>query len=79
MDAVLQEELRALAATLGIGSMTLASGAGHDAANFALAGIPSAMIFVRNDHGSHNRDEAMEPGDFASGARLLAALLIKHA
>ena len=79
MDAALQDDLRALAATQGIASMTLASGAGHDAANFALAGIPSAMIFVRNDHGSHNRDEAMDPADFASGARLLAALLIKHA
>ena len=79
MDAALQDDLRALAATQGIASMTLASGAGHDAANFALAGIPSAMIFVRNDHGSHNRDEAMDCADFASGARLLAAFLIKHA
>ena len=79
MDAALQDDLRALAATQGIASMTLASGAGHDAANFALAGIPSAMIFVRNDHGSHNRDEAMDPADFALGARLLAAFLIKHA
>jgi len=79
MDTVLQDDLRTLAEVQGIASMTLASGAGHDAANFALAGIPSAMIFVRNDHGSHNRDEAMDPDDFASGARLLAALLIKHA
>lgn len=78
MDEGLQEDLRQLAGAQGIASMTLASGAGHDAANFALAGIPSAMVFVRNDHGSHNRDEAMDAGDFSLGAKLLAALLIKH-
>ena len=35
------------------------SGAGHDAAVFAKLGIPTAMIFVRNEHGSHNPAEAM--------------------
>jgi N-carbamoyl-L-amino-acid hydrolase len=42
----------------------IASGAGHDAAVFANAGVPSAMLFVRNDHGSHNPHEAMEIADF---------------
>jgi N-carbamoyl-L-amino-acid hydrolase len=31
------------------------------------------MIFVRNQHGSHNPDEAMELADFALGLRLLVA------
>ena len=31
------------------------------------------MIFVRNDHGSHNPKEAMEIDDFALGLRLLVA------
>ncbi|HVO47704.1 MAG TPA: M20/M25/M40 family metallo-hydrolase, partial [Steroidobacteraceae bacterium] len=51
------------------------SGAGHDAAVFAKAGIPSAMIFVRNDHGSHNPDEAMSLEDFGVGTRALVGLL----
>lgn len=49
----------------------LPSGAGHDAAVFANEGIPSAMIFVRNEHGSHNPDEAMEIDDFLKGADVL--------
>jgi N-carbamoyl-L-amino-acid hydrolase len=54
----------------------MASGAGHDAAVFAKVGIPSAMIFVRNENGSHNADEAMSLDDFAVGARALLALLM---
>ena len=42
-------------------------GAGHDCATFANQGVPSAMIFFRNDHGSHNANEAMDIGDFAQG------------
>jgi N-carbamoyl-L-amino-acid hydrolase len=51
------------------------SGAGHDAAVFAGLGIPSAMIFVRNDHGSHNPEEAMALEDFGVGTRALIGLL----
>lgn len=54
----------------------MASGAGHDAAVFAKLGIPSAMIFVRNAHGSHNPDEAMSMDDFAVGVRALMRLLV---
>ncbi|MBE0532961.1 MAG: Zn-dependent hydrolase [Rhodospirillales bacterium] len=49
----------------------LPSGAGHDAAVFANAGIPTAMIFVRNEHGSHNPHEAMAYDDFFLGAEAL--------
>jgi N-carbamoyl-L-amino-acid hydrolase len=55
----------------------MASGAGHDAAVFAKVGIPSAMIFVRNDHGSHNADESMSLEDFGVGARALLELLLE--
>lgn len=48
------------------------SGAGHDSAVFANAGIPSAMIFVRNDKGSHNPHESMEMSDFFVAAEVLA-------
>jgi beta-ureidopropionase / N-carbamoyl-L-amino-acid hydrolase len=55
----------------------MASGAGHDAATFAEVGIPSGMIFVRNDHGSHNADESMELADFAVAARALQRLILE--
>ena len=55
--------------------LEMPSGAGHDAAVFAGAGIPSAMVFVRNEHGSHNPREAMDLADFAVGARALLGLV----
>ena len=45
----------------------MASGAGHDAAVFANCGVPTAMIFVRNEHGSHNPDEAMDARRLRAG------------
>jgi N-carbamoyl-L-amino-acid hydrolase len=42
---------------------------------FANAGIPSAMIFVRNDKGSHNPHESMDIADFQFGADVLGAAL----
>ncbi len=51
------------------------SGAGHDAAVFAKMGIPTGMIFVRNDHGSHNPDEAMTLQDFGIASQALLSLL----
>ena len=56
-------------------AMEIASGAGHDAQDFANAGCRAGMIFVRNSHGSHNPHEAMDMADFALGTRLLAAML----
>jgi N-carbamoyl-L-amino-acid hydrolase len=53
----------------------MASGAGHDAAVFAKMGIPTGMIFVRNEHGSHNPDEAMTLEDFGVAARALLGVL----
>ncbi|MEA3176659.1 MAG: beta-ureidopropionase / N-carbamoyl-L-amino-acid hydrolase [Gammaproteobacteria bacterium] len=55
--------------------LEMPSGAGHDAAVFAELGIPSAMIFVRNDHGSHNPEEAMALEDFGVGTCALIGLL----
>lgn len=60
---------------LGISAIDIASGGGHDAQEFDRIGVPSSMIFVRNDHGSHNADEAMEIADFALGTRLLTWML----
>jgi N-carbamoyl-L-amino-acid hydrolase len=42
----------------------MSSGAGHDASVFQRHGIPSGMVFIRNDHGSHNPNESMDLEDF---------------
>ncbi|MEW6340791.1 MAG: Zn-dependent hydrolase [Paraburkholderia sp.] len=70
-----RRRLRTEARRLGIRAREMPSGAGHDAALFSAQGVPSAMIFVRNAHGSHNPDESMSLDDFAHGARLLSLLL----
>lgn len=75
MDGRLVAALEAAADGLAIPTLPMASGGGHDAQDFAEAGIPAVMIFLRNDKGSHNPDEAMEIDDFMQGTRLLANLL----
>jgi N-carbamoyl-L-amino-acid hydrolase len=79
LAAVMDPKLVALgkrtAQRLGLDSAEMASGAGHDCAVFANEGVPCAMIFVRNDHGSHNPDEAMDIEDFAEGCALLQGML----
>ncbi|MDN3567876.1 hydantoinase/carbamoylase family amidase [Paeniroseomonas aquatica] len=64
MDAGVQAGLTRAAAALGIPALVMASGGGHDAAAFAQTGIPAGMLFVRNQHGSHNPHEAMRMDDF---------------
>ena len=54
----------------------LGTGAGHDAGILANAGIPAAMLFVRNPTGiSHSPREWAEPDDCQAGVRALAAVL----
>ena len=75
MDERHREWLHEGCRRLGIPTMDIPSGAGHDAQVFHRAGIPSSMIFVRNSHGSHNPAEAMTMADFALGTRALAWML----
>lgn len=72
----LQALMRGSAVALGISHRTMASGAGHDAATFALAGVPTAMLFLRNENGSHNPDEYMDFGDFQAALAVLFHMLI---
>jgi N-carbamoyl-L-amino-acid hydrolase len=52
------------------------TGAGHDAGVLAQAGVPSAMLFVRNPTGtSHAPDEFANDADCAAGVLALAAVL----
>jgi N-carbamoyl-L-amino-acid hydrolase len=51
----------------------LASGAGHDAGVLAAAGVPTAMLFVRNPTGvSHAPAEHAERDDCLAGVAALA-------
>jgi N-carbamoyl-L-amino-acid hydrolase len=70
-DPTVVAGLRAAAEALGIATMPLASPASHDTATFTVAGVPSAMLFVRNANGSHNPREAMEIDDFLDAAAVL--------
>lgn len=56
---------------IGQKEFVMPSGGGHDAAVFANAGVPSAMVFVRNRNGSHNPDEAMESEDLIVGSGII--------
>lgn len=75
LDPGLRRQLADAAAGLGIAAVDLASGAGHDAVTFANAGIPAAMLFIRNQGGSHNPAEAMDLADFERAAAILAAVV----
>jgi beta-ureidopropionase / N-carbamoyl-L-amino-acid hydrolase len=72
----LDEALRdRLAAHLG-GIPALATGAGHDAGILAMAGVPTAMLFVRNPTGtSHAPDEHAERDDCLAGIDALTIVL----
>ncbi|WP_233507134.1 allantoate amidohydrolase [Spongiactinospora gelatinilytica] len=61
-----------LAAALG-GAPLIGTGAGHDAGILAAAGVPTAMVFVRNPTGiSHSPEEHAEPADCHAGVAALA-------
>lgn len=75
--AAMDERLRSSILRLLDRPFEMASGAGHDAAVFASLGIPTGMIFVRNEQGSHNPDEAMALDDFATASNALVELLMR--
>lgn len=76
MSEDLVERAAAVAAAKAIPAEIMPSGAGHDTAVFANAGVPATMIFVRNEHGSHNPNEAMDMADFFLGAEVLGQTLL---
>ena len=79
MDPAMKAGMLAGVGALGLPAMEIASGASHDAAAFAAAGVPTQMLFIRNANGSHNPDEAMEIPDFMAATRLLAWWLANRA
>jgi beta-ureidopropionase / N-carbamoyl-L-amino-acid hydrolase len=70
-DAGLRDRLAALLA-----APVLPTGAGHDAGILSAAGIPTAMLFVRNPTGvSHSPDEHADPADCHRGVEALARVV----
>ena len=62
------------------GAPVMSTGAGHDAGILANAGVPAAMIFVRNPTGvSHSPAEYAERTDCLAGIEALSAVLARLA
>lgn len=75
LDERLTQRTRAIIESMGIRSMSMVSGAGHDCAVFADAGIPSAMVFMRSTGGSHNPDEHLTAEDTARAVQVVTRLV----
>ncbi len=76
MDAHLRQQLAESCRANNIAYAQIPSGAVHDASLFAQAKIPTAMLFVRNQNGSHNPHEAMQIEDFMAGVGVLYHALL---
>ncbi len=75
LDRSLRGLLRRACAAAGVDAPELVSGAGHDAMNAQLDGVPAGMIFIRSRGGSHSPREAADPRDAARAAAALAEAL----
>jgi len=78
VDLSIKSTLEHCASELAISVLQLGSPASHDAAAFGAAGVPMGMIFVRNENGSHNPQEAMAMDDFMAGSALLTQFLMQR-
>jgi beta-ureidopropionase / N-carbamoyl-L-amino-acid hydrolase len=75
-NTVFDVDLRDRLAALLDGAPVLPTGAGHDAGILAAAGVPSAMLFVRNPTGvSHSPAEHADRADCLAGVESLARVL----
>ncbi len=72
LDPKIRDILKRAAKSVGVDAPELVSGAGHDAQNPALSGVPTGMIFVRSTGGSHTPREFASVDDAALGAQALA-------
>jgi len=75
LDAKIRDVLKRATKSVGVDAPELVSGAGHDAQNPALSGVPTGMIFVRSTGGSHTPREFASIDDAALGAQALANAL----
>ena len=75
LDPKLRDLFHRTAKAVGVAAPDLFSGAGHDAENAQLAGVPTGMLFVRSTGGSHNPNELATLDDAVLGAGALALAL----
>lgn len=71
MSLNIQQALVSAAQDCDVKHMEIPSGGGHDCATFASLGVPAGMVFIRNQNGSHNPNEAMEFEDFSRATDVL--------
>ena len=75
----LDPEIRALlqraTKSVGVDAPLMVSGAGHDAQNPSLSGVPTGMLFIRSTGGSHTPTELAEVADAAVATRALETAL----
>lgn len=72
----IQDRVEASAHGLGLSTLRMPSGAGHDAQSIAVF-APAGMIFVPSVKGiSHSPDEYTAPGDVVNGANVLLHTLL---
>jgi allantoate deiminase len=71
LDQRIRETLVKAVRSVGVEPPLMVSGAGHDAQNPSLSGVPTGMIFVRSTGGSHTPTEFAATADAALGARAL--------
>ena len=71
--------VREAVATIGVSTMDIVSGAGHDAVNLARV-APTAMILIPCEDGlSHNELENAQKGDVIAGANVLLHAILDQA
>lgn len=78
LDQDLLTAIETAAAEAGIDAVRMPT-VGHDAAMFARLGVPTSVILVRNQNGSHNPSEDMRMSDFCEAAKLLAISAVRKA
>ncbi len=71
LDPAIRDLLLRATKSVGVDAPLLVSGAGHDAQNPALSGVPTGMLFVRSTGGSHTPREYAATADAALGAQAL--------
>jgi N-carbamoyl-L-amino-acid hydrolase len=76
MSPDIRADWSARANVLGLRTMALESPGSHDAAAFSAAGVPTAMLLLRNENGSHNPEERMEIHDLMDACQLLTAWIL---
>lgn len=76
-DGMVRQAIEAACDKLALPTLTMSSGAGHDAMNMALL-CPQGMFFVPSQGGiSHSKDEFTAAADCVNGARVLLETVLE--